>query len=229
MPTRHPAAPAAPRRLPPLVAVAVLSALSACGASKPPLGDGGGGGLHTARPGMGDSTAAPAGTAYLLPAGITLAGDLEGRSERCDQREPRYGNGTTVWLCLGLTNPGASPVAVELPPGIIVVSRDVGDQNGILLQRTVILVPPGGTNWFQLDAYCLNHWRAVPLWDARYQLGPVTDEPDVLELVRLLESKQLPADGSLEVQMALWSITDGDGLTLTDLAAIGHLPERPAP
>jgi hypothetical protein len=55
-------------------------------------------------------------------------------------------------------------------------------------------------------------------------VGPVTDDPQLVELTNLVKDKNLRDvldDGVL--QKAVWNVTDGQGLTAEDRAAISRL------
>jgi hypothetical protein len=180
--------------------------------------------------GMGSSTAQPTGQPYTFPDGVQVDQPVKGDDPFCipdsQTDEPMLGSGGLVRLCLAFRNTKSMPITVVLPPGLIFVSDSIEQQNGIVLQRTEIVVPPGTVTYYvPVYLFCLNLGRH-PTSGAQdtYHSGTVTDDADVLELLSLLRDKHLPlveSDGA--VQNALWDITDRNGLTQDDRNAIAAL------
>jgi hypothetical protein len=185
-------------------------ALAACG-------DDGDEGEAVDRPGLGRSTAAPTGRPVTLPAGVSVASPFAGsEGALCDTEDGTvYGAGWEVSVCLPVTNEAEETQELVLPCGTVLVSQTPGTQNGLLLQRAVLPLLPGAERTFPLFAFCANEHRTPSTAAARYVLGPVTDDEDVLELCRLLEDKDL-RDGNADAQDLLWHITEGSGLTRED-------------
>lgn len=189
-------------------------------------GSGGGAQVHA---GMGASTAAPSGQPHAWPPGVQVERPIKGDDPYCvpqdQQSTPPAGHGGLVRLCLGFRNTGAVPVTVVLPPGLIFVSDSLQTQNGIVLQTTTIVVPPGSLTYYvPVYLYCLNLGRHPTAGGQdTYQSGPVTDDAAVLELLSLLQSKDVPPSFEFPLQEALWDITDGNGLTQDDRDAIAAL------
>jgi hypothetical protein len=217
-----------------LVAVLVWGA---CGG--PADVDGGGDGEgpgNTSRPGIGRSTAAPVGMPYVLPGGVEIVQPIPGYDDDCipleQQSQEEKGSGSLVRLCLALRNTSSAPARVELPAGLIFVSDELTTQNGLLVQGVPIEVPAGQTLSIPLHLYCLNEERAPSSpWDT-FTLGPVTQDPQLRELISLVEGSLLPVPGLTEVQAAVSHITDGSGLTARDRENLRSLPAlgaHPAP
>jgi hypothetical protein len=222
--------------------LAAALALSACGGggssdaptdaptTSPPPGSPppNGGQPPEARPGMGDSTSPPTGMPLTLPAGVTIGQPLRAVEFDCtppEQRTPIFlGRGNTVRICLELTNNTPNAIVVELPPGEIWVSDKITTQNGILIVPAVITVAPQSKIYVNLFLLCLNKARAPTSGpDDTFTVGPVTQDPAVLELIELVRGKALDVLDDGVLQKALWNITDGDGLTDEDRAAIRAL------
>jgi len=241
-----------PRILRALVLSALVLALAACGGGSdgaPPgggtgtpssSGSGGssggtgstgstgstGGATHT---GMGDSTAAPTGRAWSWPQGLQVDDPVKGDDPSCVPPEqpatPPVGHGGLVRVCLGFRNTGLVPVTVTLPPGLIFVSNSLEGQNGLVLTVTTIVVPVTSTTFYvPVYAYCLNLGRhnTAGAQDT-YQAGPLTDDPSVLELLTLLQGKQVTPAFDFKLQEILWDITENGGLTQDDRDAIAAL------
>ncbi|MFP2960526.1 hypothetical protein ACLEPN_22565 [Myxococcus sp. 1LA] len=241
-----------------VVAAAVGAGILACGDDD----DGGGGpnnprldggvqfdaGVNVFRPGLGEDDGEPEGTPFTLPAGISFAGTLIGADEvtgECENASVEsQGTGNYVRVCVPLRNDTGGPVEVEFPPGLIVVATSEGRaQNGLLIERTIITVPPtprgpggrddAGTPDGGVDEgafivpiymYCLNEARDPSNPFITYAVGPVTSDDALQELLRLLNGKVIDsAEDISAVQDAIYSITEGRGLTTPDRDAIADL------
>jgi len=236
-----------------LAASSILAFLAACGGgadhpvspgdTPPPVTSGGSGGTgstgsggandgsgHPAlHAGMGDSTAAPTGAAWTWPNGVQVSDPIKGDDPFCVPPEqaatPPVGHGGLVRLCLGFHNTGLVPVTVTLPPGLIFVSNSLEGQNGLVLTLTTIVVPVTSTTFHvPVYLYCLNLGRhnTAGAQDT-YEPGPVTDDPSVLELLALLQGKQVTPAFDFKLQQILWDITENGGLTQEDRDAIAAL------
>ncbi len=219
-----------------LPAALLLVALAGCLSSDP---DG-----HAVRgkPGLGPSTEPPTGTPFDLPEGLELAATLHGFGHEDEEVCPQYdedldfhGAGGTVTVCLALRNTTGAPVPLELPPGLIFESRDVTDQNGMILQRVSIVVPPVDRALYAVAAFCANESRHVPGGDSLFDLGPVTNDDDVHELIELVEGADLvPVWEANETQqrdlavvgLALWDVTNGEGLDDERRISLASLLQR---
>lgn len=189
-------------------------------------GSSGGGASHA---GMGDSTAAPTGQAFAWPQAVRVDDPVKGDDPFCVPQEqpatPPVGHGGLVRVCLGLHNTGLVPITVTLPPGLIFVSDSLEGQNGIVLTVTTLVVPVTSTTFYvPVYAYCLNLGRHNTAGGQdTYRPGPVTDDPSVLELLTLLQGKQVTPAFDFKLQQILWDITENGGLTQEDRDAIAAL------
>ncbi len=202
-------------------------------------------GENVFRPGLGDDEGTPRGTPLSPPAGTrvtgTILGEDAGEGECEGAGAPPKGSGRAVWACLKLENTTGGPIEVELPDGLMLVSDTEDGQNGILVERVFFTVPPtgstggidagtdagagGGTPFVvMLRMYCLNESRSPSFDRMEYTLGPVTNDPALLELLGLLAGKTIDNDAEKSVvQTAIYNITEGKGLTNEDRAALRRL------
>ncbi|NOK10575.1 hypothetical protein [Corallococcus exercitus] len=216
------------KRLGVVLAVALLAACKddGDGGGGP---DGGGTTTASAGPGVGTSKAQPEGTPFTLPAGITLETPLKSYNVEdpvdCDDKfkKEAKGSGGAVALCLIFRNTTGGPVTVTLPPGLIVISKDGSIQNGLLAQRVSIEVPPGERYFAPLFLYCANQDRSTSGINDDYALGPVIGYEGFQELYTLLEGKQLTVDDVTPIQLAITHLTNGEGLSASDRAALKAL------
>jgi hypothetical protein len=222
--------------------LAALVGLGGCSDDKD-KGNGGttDGGTTSAKPGFGDDTRRPAGTAFNLPSGVRAEGTLVGTDDDGNCAQPRLetvGAGFLVRACLPVRNDTDAGVPLVIPAGLTLVATTQEFQNGIILVGgTAVVQPSGGgdagvdagtvtgTQYLALHAWCLNKNRSGSEPRARYELGPVTNNAQVLELISLIQGKDIAGDGSKVevVQEALWHITDGTGLTADDREALKDL------
>lgn len=218
------------KRLGVVLAVALLAACSDNEGNGNP--DGGGGttdGGTRDRPGLGGSTAAPEGTPFSLPAGVTVETPIKGYSgddpTECDDKygDQAYGHGELVQLCLIFRNTTGGPVTVTLPPGLFFISRNKGVQNGILTQRIAVELPAGERFFAPILMYCANGPRKPSSTNDEYDVGPVTQYADFKELFSLLEGKTITRDEVGVIQSAVNHLQDGEGLTAADRAALQKL------
>ncbi len=238
-----------------VVAAAVGLGFLACGdddddgrGGNPPPSNQFDAGVNVFRPGLGEDEGEPQGTAFSLPTGVSYAGTIRGAAElsgECENAstDPR-GSGAYVRVCVPLRNDTGVSMEVEFPPGLIVVATSEGrNQNGLLIERSIITVPPtppgpggrddagtpdGGVeeNAFivPLYMYCLNEERDPSSPYITYAVGPVTTDDALQELLRLLDGKRIDSSEDVSVvQNALYSITEGRGLTTPDRNAINGL------
>lgn len=173
-------------------------------------------------PGMGEMAGKPDGTLYQLPGGITLAGPIKGGG--CDTVY-ESGSGNYVQVCVGLQNNSNRDTVIILPAGLIFIADDAEDyQNGIVIQETRIILKAGKITWCGVGSYCINASKSSSSSSMTYQMGPVTNSSLMNELIGMLKNKKISeadyppdADEYYEavsaVQGAVWSITDGAGIT----------------
>jgi len=202
------------------------------------------------RPGLGEDPGVPSGAPLRLPAGVAVSAPILGVEDPAECAGAAHGSGYNVLVCLPLCNATAAPARVRLPAGLTVVSKSASRyQNGILLEEVVIDVPPtpcgpggipidedpeelearGGpprvASAFQvaLNLFCLNEERAPSETRLPYALGAVTDDSDLLDLIARVRGRELDEEEAGILQTAIYSITEGRGLTPADRAALAAL------
>lgn len=175
-----------------------------------------------ARAGMGSSTAAPTGSPVSWPAGVSF-GTIKGDDSVAEcLAAPEYGGETPVELCVPIVATGAA--SVTFPAGLVFVSSAPATMNGIIL-KDIAIGAGAGTTHVVIKAFSLNRFRAPSDESDTYSVGPDTNDAAVAELIALVSGKNVQSDGAVAViQDALWSITDGSGLTPQDRSAIAALP-----
>jgi hypothetical protein len=202
-------------------------------------------GENVFRPGLGDDEGTPQGTPLSLPEGVRVTGKIIGvdasEGECQGASIPPAGSGGAVWACMKLENTSGAPVQVTLPPGMMITSDTGEGQNGLLVENVYFTVPPtlntggidagtdagtGGPTYFvvPLHLYCLNESKSPSFDRMEYSLGNVTNDPALRELLSLLAGKTIDTEEEGEaVQGAIYSITEGKGLTSDDREALARI------
>lgn len=181
-------------------------------------------------PGMGTSEAAPEGTPFVLPEGLTVEAPIRGYNtadpEACDYKyqDQAVGKGEQVRLCVVFRNDTNLPIPLELPPGLIFVSRSREVQNGIIAQRISIMVPPQERYFQPVFTYCTNSGRDSASLGSEFDIGNVTDIPAFQALFRMLEGKVINDSNFVVVDRAVKAISNGEALDPDLLAEIEALP-----
>lgn len=176
-------------------------------------------------PGLGSSTEAPTGQPFHLPQGVTVQGRIAGgETPECTTSTPPLGTGSFVEICAVLHNSNPTPVTLVIPGGLIFISKSLGTQNGIVIQEQTIVLPPRQVTVLRLPQYCLNRDRAGSSSDDTFDIGPVTDNAGLREIVDLVRGKTVDGMGITVVQTAVWEVTDDSGrLTEEQRAALRGL------
>lgn len=198
------------------------------------------------RPGLGEDPGLPNGTPVTLPAGVKVSSPIFGVSSIEECEAAGQGSGDAVLACVPLCNANATPTRVRLPAGMMLISKSASAyQNGLLIEDVEVMVPPSscgpgglpvnkdpgeldregpipapGGFRVALRLYCLNESMAPSETGVPYALGPVTSDPDLQGLLRAVSGKALNEDEVQSLQTAIWSITEGRGLTPADRTAV---------
>jgi hypothetical protein len=87
-----------------------------------------------------------------------------------------------------------------------------------------IVVPAGHDTLITIGAFCCNEGRDPPDDADTFAVGPITDIAELQEIISITRFKRLNATNVLMVQNAIWSVTDGDGLTQVMIDSLNRLP-----
>ncbi|MBO9632873.1 MAG: hypothetical protein J7578_07115 [Chitinophagaceae bacterium] len=159
----------------------------------------------------------PEGTKFTLPDGIEFMEALHfstSEDDSCFAKDwsssNATGNGSLVTLCVSFYNKTNKPIRLELPPGLIFISRLKTAQNGILAERASYEVPAGKVDYHQFNLQCMNSGRDPSSHAGNYDLGPVTNVQAAIDLFKFIENKDLYKDPLLGayVQGAVHDIGD---------------------
>jgi hypothetical protein len=157
----------------------------------------------------------PTGTLFYLNAGIEAA------SITGDPRLSDYGPFT---LAFNARASGATDVRDTLPAGLLFRSARNSTQHMLLLKDHPITASPGVTA-NALGSFCCNQRRVSPDRGDTFELGPITDDPGLQQLVTLVRGKDISDGGDMwMVQRAVYLVTDSTGLTQAYIDSINALP-----
>jgi hypothetical protein len=111
-----------------------------------------------------------------------------------------------------------------LPAGLLLVRRNNQTQHLLFLKDQPVTAPTSPTKTL-LGTFCCNRYRDIPDAGDTFDLGPVTDNPELRQIVGLVKTKDVsrPADMFM-VQRAVQMVTDSTGLTQAYIDSINALP-----
>lgn len=134
---------------------------------------------------------------------------------------------------------------VFFPKGLLCKVNKEGYQNGILLQWSWVCIPPKSDRIFILHVFCINYGKSGSDAESDYNFLGITSSPLMKELcdkigwrkinyehyygngtsTSALKEENVTYDEIAEdLQNAVWSITNGDGLTDEHISFIESLP-----
>jgi len=198
--------------------------------------------------GLGDNPGFPTGTAFHLPSGITIIDQIRGGEffgknhipiNKLSKQLPvnkdinafweYYGSGTYVDLYIQFYNTLTIDTSIIIPGGLIFIDSSGVYQNGFVLQSLTIPLIASDTAFAIVRAYCCNLSKHVSDWEAIYTFGPVSNNTELVKIVNILKTKQIPDISNYtvtgEIQSILWDITDyNQVLTQDQLNFLNSLP-----
>ncbi len=111
-----------------------------------------------------------------------------------------------------------------LPAGLLLKRRTNTTQHMLLLKSHPIVAGPSNAVAI-LGSFCCNKFRASPDLGDTFDIGPVTDNTDLLQLVSLVQHKDISNGSNMwMVQRAVYLVTDSTGLTQAYVDSINALP-----
>jgi hypothetical protein len=127
-------------------------------------------------------------------------------------------------LGITLKSRTASSESDVLPAGLLLKRRVSTTQHMLLLKPHAVTAGTGNT-LTKLGSFCCNKLRASPDVGDTFDIGPVTDNADLQQLVSLLQNKDVSNGTHMwMVQRAVYMITDSTGLTQAYIDSINALP-----
>ncbi len=111
-----------------------------------------------------------------------------------------------------------------LPAGLLFRRRKKDIQHMLLLKPHVI-TSDTNTRTELLGTFCCNKKRLSPDVGDTFDLGPVTDNPGLRQIVNLVQDKDISGSAAMWlVQRAVYMVTDSTGLTQAYIDSLEALP-----
>jgi len=152
---------------------------------------------------------------YSLPSGITID-SLYGNP---DDIPASY---TPLYMVVSNSNSGNK--TVTFPTGLVFDPSNADYQYMMLLQDFTFTAAPGVTDSILVPTYGCNEDLSEPDDESFYAPAGIEWDKETDELFTIVASKQLVDSATDMAQVALYEITDGDGLTDATRAALKALP-----
>jgi hypothetical protein len=165
---------------------------------------------------IGPSNFEPSGTQWYLKATVRMV-KLTGA---------KTGNNPTGLFGLDFTGQSltADTASDTMPAGLVLRSLTSPVQHMIIAKGQRIVVPAGHDTLITIGTFCCNESRNVPSFTDSFAIGPITDNTELQEIVSITRFKRLNSSNVLTVQNAVWSVTDGNGLTQVMIDSLNLLP-----
>lgn len=217
-------------RSPAVLAVVMGLAAAACSSNTGTTGAGTSGaaaGSAACKTGSEAPYATPAGTAFSLPAGVTVEGDVSGDVDvHCADKSAVENASDLDLACVGLRNATAAEVMVTFPAGLTFVAKTETTQNGIIIHSHDVTVPANTLKYFYFRPASLNQACDPTSTKDAYTLGNVTTDPKLVEILTLAKTKKVDGDlGAEIVGRMIWDVTDGQGVTAEHRSQLMMAPD----
>jgi len=113
-----------------------------------------------------------------------------------------------------------------LPAGLLLKRRKKDTQHMLLLKAHTITTGTGSKTEL-LGSFCCNKNRPSPDAGDTFDLGPVTDNAGLKQIVNLVQDKDISGSGAMwMVQRAVYMVTDSTGLTQAYIDSLEALPGK---
>jgi len=189
--------------------------------------------------GLGNNSGEPTGEEFELPTFVKIIGEIRGgempgAKTNIDKSIPApqlkdgiftaYGTGTYVHVYMGFLNTLGADIVLNIPGGLMFQDNTRYTQHGVILQDAHIPIGANDTVYVKLEAYCLNkEITGGGNYNTIYEMGPVTNYPDLVQIIDILKTKQLPIGNEYSIQTIIWNVTDGTGITEADIDYLNSL------
>nr|WP_319398929.1 thioester domain-containing protein [uncultured Carboxylicivirga sp.] len=182
---------------------------------------------------------------------VAIGDDMSLKSTFANQSVQTFGNygsgGRFIKLLCNLKNTTNQYRTVFFPRGLLCKVHKEGYQNAMSLQWTWVTIKPYGSRTFILHMYCINYGRSGSDAQSEFSFLGITNSPTMWNLINRIGWRKInyehyfghgyPTSYSLkdeavsyenitsELQNAVWSVTNGDGLTDESISFIESIPE----
>jgi hypothetical protein len=157
----------------------------------------------------------PTGTQFALNSNINVI-SITGDPDLSDQ-----GPVTLAFNAVSRTSSTQSDV---LPAGLLLVRRNSQTQHLLFLKDQAVTANVLTTKTL-LGAFCCNKYRNIPDAGDTFDLGPITDNADLQQVISIVENKNISGYNDMwMVQRAVQMVTDSTGLTQAYIDSLNALP-----
>ncbi len=204
-------------------------------------------------PGLGNDKGELTGIEFKLPDGLELEGDIVGVNSRYSLKTKDavveasdfdhltkastnvIGSGKWVQIAIRIKNLTNRNIDVIFPARLVVKSLSGAYQNGILLKKTKATVLGNETHTIALLMYCGNSSLYPSSSSEKYKWAVISNSSLIVDLCNRLANKKINYEEFIDsktiysrqvgyLQDILWHLTDGTGLTESDIEYIDSLP-----
>jgi len=157
----------------------------------------------------------PTGTQFTLDSNIDVVA-ITGDPDINDM-----GPMTIAFRAVSRTSSTESDV---LPAGLLLVRRNNQTQHLLFLKDQTVTAQTSTTKTL-VGTFCCNRYRDIPDAGDTFDLGPVTDNPELRQIVNLVKNKDVSRSTDMfMVQRAVQMVTDSTGLTQAYIDSLNALP-----
>jgi hypothetical protein len=157
----------------------------------------------------------PTGTQFALNSNVDVV-SITGDPELNDM-----GPMTVAFRAVSRTSGTESAV---LPAGLLLVRRSNQTQHLLFLKDQPVIAAVTTTKTL-LGTFCCNKHRNIPDAGDTFDLGPITDDPGLQQIVGIVKSKDVSDYNDMYmVQRAVQMVTDSTGLTQASIDSLNALP-----
>jgi hypothetical protein len=157
----------------------------------------------------------PTGTQFNLNSNINVV-SITGDPDLSD-----WGPMTLAFKATSRTSSTESDV---LPAGLLLVRRNNQTQHLLFLKDQTVTAQTVETKTL-LGAFCCNKHRNIPDAGDTFDLGPITDNAELQQIVGIVKNKDISNGSNMfMVQRAVQMVTDSTGLTQAYIDSLNALP-----
>jgi hypothetical protein len=120
-----------------------------------------------------------------------------------------------------------SSIESDVLPAGLLLRRRVNNTQHMLLLKSHAVTAGTSNSVALLGTFCCNKLRASPDVGDTFDVGPVTDNSELQQLVSLVQHKDISSGTNMwMVQRAVYMVTDSTGLTQAYIDSINALPDE---
>jgi len=138
--------------------------------------------------------------------------------------DPGLSDKGPVTMAMTVVSRTSSVETDVLPAGLLLRRRNNQTQH-VLFLKDQRVAAGASTTKARLGTFCCNKRRSIPDLADTFDLGPITDNPELRQLAGLVKTKDISRAADMAmVQHAVQMVTDSTGLTQAYLDSINALP-----